>query len=162
EFRLAVLYAAGDKGKSYPIHVDLELHKDTHFPDYDAVSYTWGDENSDAERCQPVYVGDHWDIIFQTKNCCDMLRYLRSSRGMKLLWVDAICIDQNNTDERATQVAKMNQIYSRCSQVWAWMSSDLVSDNLEGLPERRWLHELGTAHDYAVTSSQSQPIPNIL
>ncbi|KXH46523.1 hypothetical protein CNYM01_00652 [Colletotrichum nymphaeae SA-01] len=158
EFRLAVLHAVGDRGKSYPIHVDLESHKDTHFPDYDAVSYTWGDENGDAERCHPIYAGDHWDIIFQTKNCCDVLRYLRPSRGLKLIWIDAICIDQNNAEERATQVAKMGQIYSRCSQVWAWMGDDLVSDNREGLPERRLLHELGTAHDYAVTSSQSQPI----
>lgn len=50
EFRLAVLHAVGDKGKSYPIHVDLESYKDTHFPDYDAVSYTWGDENGNSER----------------------------------------------------------------------------------------------------------------
>ncbi|KXH67316.1 hypothetical protein CSAL01_06943 [Colletotrichum salicis] len=64
ELRLAVLHAVGDKGKSYPIHVDLELYKDTQFPDYDAVSYTWGDENGKSERCHPIYVGDYWDIIF--------------------------------------------------------------------------------------------------
>lgn len=50
EFRLAVLHAIGDRGKSYPIHVDLASHKDSHFPDYDAVSYTWGDENGNSER----------------------------------------------------------------------------------------------------------------
>ncbi|KAK0381085.1 hypothetical protein CMEL01_01670 [Colletotrichum melonis] len=50
EFRLAVLHAVGDKGKSYPIHVDLEPYKDTHFSDYDAVSYTWGDDNGNSER----------------------------------------------------------------------------------------------------------------
>ncbi|KAF4785083.1 hypothetical protein HER10_EVM0002441 [Colletotrichum scovillei] len=161
EFRLAVLHAVGDKGKSYPIHVDLESYKDTHFPDYDAVSYTWGDENGNSERCHPIYTDDHWDIIFQTKNCCDMLRYLRSSRGMKLIWIDAICIDQNNTDERSSQVAKMGQIYSRCSQVWAWMGDDLVSNDLQGLPERRWLHELGTTSGCSVTFSQSRPIQNI-
>ncbi|KAK1529792.1 hypothetical protein CPAR01_12104 [Colletotrichum paranaense] len=111
-FRLAVLHAAGDKGPLYPIHVGLESYKDTHFPDYDAISYTWGDENGNSECCHPIYVGGHWDIIFQTRNCCDMLIYLRPSRGLKLIWVDAICIDQNSTDERATQVAEMGQIYA--------------------------------------------------
>ncbi|KAK1621634.1 heterokaryon incompatibility protein-domain-containing protein [Colletotrichum phormii] len=155
EFRLAVLHAVGDRGKSYPIHVDLELHKDTQFPDYDAVLYTWVDENGNSERCHPIYVGDYWDITFQTKNCCDMLRYLRPSRGLKLVWVDAICIDQNNLKERAMQVAKMGQIYSRCSQGWAWMGNDLVRDDLQGLPERRWLHELGTTSGHTVSSSEN-------
>ncbi|KAK1708467.1 heterokaryon incompatibility protein-domain-containing protein [Colletotrichum lupini] len=161
EFRLAVLHAVGDKGKSYPIHVDLEPYKDTHFSDYDAVSYTWGDDNGNSERCHPIYVGHHWDIVFQTKNCCDVLRYLRPSRGLKLIWIDAICIDQNNAEERATQVAKMGQIYSRCSQVWAWMGDDLVSNDLQGLPERRWLHELGTTSSYVGTFSQSRSIRDI-
>lgn len=91
-----------------------------------------------------------------------MLRYLSPSRGLKLVWVDAICIDQNNAEERATQVTKMGQIYSRCSQVWAWIGNDLVPSELSGLPERRWLHELETSTGYAVPFSQPYSTPNIL
>ncbi|KAK1674931.1 hypothetical protein BDP55DRAFT_164327 [Colletotrichum godetiae] len=53
------------------------------------------------------------------------------------------------------QVAKMGQIYSRCSQVWAWMGNDLVPDDLQGFPERQRLHELGTMSSHAVLSSEN-------
>ncbi|KAG5769211.1 hypothetical protein H9Q72_003483 [Fusarium xylarioides] len=38
-----------------------------------------------------------------------------------LLWVDAICINQDDLDERAQQVALMQQIYSRASSVLVWL-----------------------------------------
>ncbi|KAK1477002.1 hypothetical protein CTAM01_15272 [Colletotrichum tamarilloi] len=55
----------------------------------------------------------------------------------------------------------MGQIYSRCSQVWAWIGDDLVSNDLQGLPERRWLHELGTTSSCVGTFSQSRSIRDI-
>jgi hypothetical protein len=72
-----------------------------------------------------------------------MLRYLRPTRGIRLIWVDAICINQNDTVERGSQVAKMGQIYSQCSQVVVWLGSDLVLQKAGVYPRRYRLSELG-------------------
>ncbi|KAK3304996.1 heterokaryon incompatibility protein-domain-containing protein [Chaetomium strumarium] len=40
------------------------------------------------------------------------------------LWVDAICIDQSNSSERAQQVALMHEIYTKASSVIAWVSEE--------------------------------------
>jgi hypothetical protein len=49
------------------------------------------------------------------------LRYLRLSHGPRTLWVDAICIDQNNIDERNQQVRLMKDIYSSCIRDLIWL-----------------------------------------
>ncbi|KAH8602186.1 heterokaryon incompatibility protein-domain-containing protein [Bisporella sp. PMI_857] len=80
-------------------------------PRYEAVSYTWGsNENSKLISCSgtPITV---------TQNCYSMLRRLRQPAQPRLLWIDAICIDQLNIPERNSQVAIMGNIYRRASQV---------------------------------------------
>jgi hypothetical protein len=45
----------------------------------------------------------------------------------RLLWVDAICIDQNNELERSHQVGYMREIYKRAINVTVWLGNDLSS-----------------------------------
>jgi len=80
----------------------------------------------DLTRCKPIFVGPHWDVLFQTKNCEAMLRYVRPERGLRLIWVDAICINQRNVQERGEQVAQMKNIYSNCLRVFLWLGEDVV------------------------------------
>jgi hypothetical protein len=42
----------------------------------------------------------------------------------KLLWIDALCIDQENVIERNHQVQQMGEIFSRASNVLAWLGSN--------------------------------------
>ncbi|KAI1353981.1 heterokaryon incompatibility protein-domain-containing protein [Xylaria sp. FL0043] len=49
------------------------------------------------------------------------LRYLRSANHPLTLWVDAVCINQSNIDERNAQVALMALIYSCATAVVAWL-----------------------------------------
>ncbi len=46
-----------------------------------------------------------------------MLRRLRLAHRDRILWVDAICIDQSNTLEKDSQVAMMGRIYNRARRV---------------------------------------------
>ncbi|KAH7396120.1 heterokaryon incompatibility protein-domain-containing protein, partial [Pyrenochaeta sp. MPI-SDFR-AT-0127] len=39
----------------------------------------------------------------------------------RVLWVDAICINQTDNDERSKQVAIMGEIYNRAIKVFAWL-----------------------------------------
>ncbi|KAK3693088.1 heterokaryon incompatibility protein-domain-containing protein [Podospora appendiculata] len=140
EFRLVCL-SEGGADRSPVIHVDLEVYDDDQCPEYETVSYTWGGEDDDSSLCRPLYVGPYWDVLLQTKNCWDMLRFLRPLRGFRLVWVDAVCINQADTQERNSQVAKMAHIYEKCRRVVAYLGSDIVAPNLGKYPPRRLLHE---------------------
>ncbi|KAL8391847.1 hypothetical protein RB595_002160 [Gaeumannomyces hyphopodioides] len=155
EFRLLVLDShntpthGDEKTHDRPVHIDLETHRDNQHPEYETVSYTWGGENDDSSPSQPVYVGPCWDALFQTKNCHDMLRRLRPKRGIRFLWVDAICINQNDADERAQQVSKMQTIYSNAWRVVVYLGSDIVTPipNRSLYPVRRRLEDLATSEE---------------
>ncbi|KAK5657179.1 hypothetical protein OQA88_3237 [Cercophora sp. LCS_1] len=124
EFRLVCLPGTSDN--TLPIHVELETHNYERYPDYEAVSYAWGGEDGDSSATCPLFVGPFWDLLLITKNCWSMLRALRPWRGLRLIWVDAICINQSDTTERDEQVAKMTRIYRNCSQVVVHLGEDLV------------------------------------
>jgi len=82
---------------------------------YEALSYTW-----DASIGQD-YVLCYGRKLLVTKNCEAALRQLRYSQNDRLLWVDAICIDQNNINERSQQVGIMGDIYKSAIQVIVWL-----------------------------------------
>ncbi|KLU91810.1 hypothetical protein MAPG_10758 [Magnaporthiopsis poae ATCC 64411] len=151
EFRLLVLDSretptrGADAEGGWPVHFELETYNDSDCPEYEAVSYVWGGEEGDSSPCRPVYVGPFWDVLFQTRNCYDMLRLLRPTRGIRLLWVDAICINQNDVCERDQQVAKMAFIYGHAWRVVLYLGPDMVSPLQPSAtyPARSRLEELG-------------------
>lgn len=56
-----------------------------------------------------------------TRNCALALRHLRYRKKTRYLWVEAICIDQGNLQERAHQVQLMTAIYRRAARVLCWL-----------------------------------------
>lgn len=123
-FRL--LYLSGSRLIDSPIHGDLVEYQQDDCPEYETTSYTWGGEDSDATPCRPAYFGDFWDVLFLTRNCWSLLQYLRPEMGTRLVWVDAICINQNNMQERGAQVSSMPQIYRKCMRVVIYIGDHLV------------------------------------
>lgn len=83
-----------------PIHASLEVYDDLRYHEYEIVSYTWSGEDGDSSLVQPVYIGTYWDILFQTHNCWEMLRNMRPWKGVRTIWVDAICINQTDMQKR--------------------------------------------------------------
>ncbi|KAL8419166.1 hypothetical protein RB594_002390 [Gaeumannomyces avenae] len=126
-FRLLCLHAPPSVQQDFPIHCDLETFPLDDCPEYEAMSYAWGGENGDSTRRHPIYVGPYWDVLVQTQNCSDMLRHVRPLRGFRLVWVDAICINQEDDSERASQVACMARIYGLCLRVVVYLGKDLCS-----------------------------------
>ena len=84
-------------------------------PSYEAISYTWGAVD-DQVPLECGLAGTSRDLMI-TRNCAQMLCRIRSATGQRRLWVDAICIDQENIDERNTQIAMMGSIYRGASRV---------------------------------------------
>ncbi|KAI6351726.1 hypothetical protein MCOR25_009763 [Pyricularia grisea] len=142
EFRLLVLQPS--ENENDPVHVMLETYHDDDCPEYETVSYTWGGEEDDAALCRPVYFGPGWEVIFQTKNCHAMLCHLRPKRGLRLLWVDALCINQGDSQERGIQVAKMGSIYGSSRRVVVFLGPEIITPlaPTSRYPARRGLEEL--------------------
>jgi hypothetical protein len=64
------------------------------------------------------------------KNLDSALRYLRLSDLPRVLWIDGICINQNDMEERSQQVHRMGSIFSLAERVVAWLGSSSLSSQL--------------------------------
>ncbi|KAH8766195.1 heterokaryon incompatibility protein-domain-containing protein, partial [Diaporthe sp. PMI_573] len=124
--RFRLLYLSGARTIGSPIHGDLVEYQRENCPEYETTSYSWGGEDGDATPCKPTYFGDFWDVLFLTRNCWSLLQYLRPRTGTRAVWVDAICINQNNVEERGAQVFHMPQIYRNCMRVVIYPGDHLV------------------------------------
>jgi hypothetical protein len=124
---MRVLELLPDLSASSPINVRLSKAFVAHPPKYQALSYVWGDSSEKV----PILVDGK---VFQIrKNLFAALKRLRPRNSSLLLWIDAICIDQENVRERNFQIQLMNQIYSHAEQVIIWLGdseddSDLAMD----------------------------------
>ncbi|KAK2016752.1 HET domain-containing protein [Colletotrichum eremochloae] len=114
QFRLMKLNPA--ISASSPIAIDMFVHKlDDSIVRYDALSYTWGDG---TEKDAITVNGCSVDI---TTNLLVALKHLRRQDEVIFLWVDSICINQKDTDERNAQVSQMGKIFRKADQVRIWL-----------------------------------------
>ncbi|KAK3309968.1 heterokaryon incompatibility protein-domain-containing protein [Chaetomium strumarium] len=109
-----------------PVHLTLETYLISNCPPYETVSYCWAGEDGNDARTRPVYIGPYWDVMVHTQNCWDLLRFVRPARGLRLVWVDAVCINQGCDEERAAQVAQMGRIYTICMQVLVYLGPEVA------------------------------------
>ncbi|KAM7182800.1 Heterokaryon incompatibility protein (HET) domain containing protein [Rhypophila sp. PSN 637] len=94
-----------------------ELDLDDTGIEYEALSYCWGDAKK--EELTPIYCnGQRLDV---TPNLKMALNNLRPEQGERRLWVDAVCINQEDKQECAQQVLKMGEIYGRAAKVVVWL-----------------------------------------
>ncbi|KAM7195317.1 Heterokaryon incompatibility protein (HET) domain containing protein [Naviculisporaceae sp. PSN 640] len=137
QIRLLKLFPSTSPSVLHPyIHLRLDIYPDDFCPEYEAVSYTWADEDGDFTLKCPVYVGPFWDILLVTNNCHAMLHYMRRSLVPRLLWVDAICINQSGDAEKSTQIPKMGTIYNNAMRVVVFLDGSIGNgENVE--PEIR-------------------------
>ncbi|KAE9362635.1 hypothetical protein N431DRAFT_424407 [Stipitochalara longipes BDJ] len=82
---------------------------------YEALSYVWG-ETGDKKA---IRVSGRETKI--THNLNAALQRLRHPTKTRPLWVDQLCINQWDNDEKAEQVNLMRLIYKRCSQCLIWL-----------------------------------------
>jgi len=107
-----------------PIHCHITTHEMNTPPTYNALSYVWGDATSSNHPKNVVLLDNiHFPV---TPNLFSALRHLRSPETGRYmtLWVDAICINQADLDERSQQVAIMRDIYASAERVIIWVGED--------------------------------------
>jgi hypothetical protein len=86
-------------------------------PIYDALSYVWGT----AEPPCWIFLNGIQKQV--TPNLFEALKVLKDSTKGRSLWVDALCINQDDRSERSQQVQLMGQIYSKAERVLAWLGA---------------------------------------
>lgn len=101
--------------------------------EYEALSYVWGDPNRrDTITLQgaiPVSV---------TTNLFSALQYLRRPDRPRVIWVDAVCINQEDLQERGQQVTLMSLIYQKASRCVAWLGEDSEDCRMAFFAFREW------------------------
>ena len=90
------------------------LNSETTHP-FEALSYAWGSE----ENPKSISV-DGCDFLVGA-NLYSALLHLQDDFIERILWVDALSINQENKDEKGQQVQSMAKIYAKASRVIVWL-----------------------------------------
>jgi hypothetical protein len=100
---------------------------------YQALSYVWGGDLRDKELLTPN------GMIPITTSLYKALRALRQNDQSVMVWVDAVCINQSDTKEKAQQIRLMPEIFQACEHTYAFLSegSPAIDQALEMLMEVR-------------------------
>lgn len=103
--------SGGLKGDLLRVHLDKN-------PAYEALSYAWGPPVKTYEITLPN------GILRITESLFRGLMRLRRRGKSRLLWIDQLCINQDDNVEKIQQILLMQRIYSSASRVLAWLGED--------------------------------------
>ncbi|KXJ87708.1 heterokaryon incompatibility protein-domain-containing protein [Microdochium bolleyi] len=95
---------------------DIDIYQNF---DYQALSYTWGNE----PFAQRIVLGQDGSCLKIKPNLYDALVRFRDRHRVVKIWIDALCINQEDNQEKARQIPIMDQIYSVARAVWVWLGN---------------------------------------
>ena len=100
---------------------------------YECLSYSWGSKAQDSETImvRPWFTEEScrsetqpycpYEMIRVTETLASALRDLRRSEEVRVMWIDALCIEQSNNHEKSRQVQLMGKVYQHASRVVVWL-----------------------------------------
>ncbi|KAL9616479.1 MAG: hypothetical protein Q9160_008647 [Pyrenula sp. 1 TL-2023] len=106
--------------------VVTELHA---APEYEALSYTWGDYSASRSIRVTTSDAEEQRELLVTSNCFSALNRLRLKAKPRTIWIDALCIDQSNLSEKSHQVTLMSKIYSQATNVVIYLGE--ATENID-------------------------------
>jgi hypothetical protein len=115
EIRILDILPSGADGTNEPIRCNIRVAALADKPTYETMSYRWGDPNDIV--C--ITVGDKPTSV--TANLHAAMCHLRLENEVRSVWIDQLCIDQEDMEEKSAQVRLMGEIYSNCSQCLIWL-----------------------------------------
>ena len=123
EIRLVTIHPSADFNSEIICHLTHTTL--TSGTKYEALSYVWGVPSF----TQPISLdGTTFNV---TTNLEEALRYLRLPTEERILWIDAICINQSDIDERGEQVGYMGEIYRGCTVDLLWLEEEEQDSRFE-------------------------------
>jgi hypothetical protein len=112
QIRLVKIHAGNPKD---PIKISLLVVDVADAPPYEALSYVWGS----PLRRRNIWVDDCKTSVHE--NLFQAIQTLRNPESERLVWADAICIDQHSNVEKGHQVSFMSEIYERADSVIVYL-----------------------------------------
>ena len=91
---------------------------------YEALSYAWGSENDQPE------ISCDGRMLSITQDLHAALLCLRDAQLPRTLWIDQICINQKDADERSAQVTIMDSVYRSAQRVVVWLGEESENSDL--------------------------------
>ncbi|KAG8161039.1 hypothetical protein KVR01_009303 [Diaporthe batatas] len=122
-------------------------------PAYTAISYTWGDPS----LVTTILVNGGRMTV--RRNCEDVLRQQCWPKGGQF-WIDAICINQDDNDEKNSQVAGMGEVYRDARQTLAFVGSH--ADDSELIFETLHEHRRGYMEHHGCLSDDTSGLTDYL
>ncbi|KAI2637516.1 heterokaryon incompatibility protein-domain-containing protein [Xylaria nigripes] len=146
----------------YELRGDDYLPGPFYEPEYEALSYTWASElpSIKADVSGDVISGGSFSAEIEISgNLASALNHLRYEDDNRVLWIDAICINQKDDAERNLQVKRMGNIYSLARRVIVWLGPER-DDSAHALSTLRLLAnqvELTVDNSLCATPGASEP-----
>lgn len=114
-------------GDSDPISISLNIVSFDDIPIYEALSYCWGD----PRLTKSVLLNGKWKEI--ATNLADAVKEFQrqAKKEVTVLWIDALCIYQDDREERSQQVLIMPMTYRSAQRVRAWLGPRSTGYNKE-------------------------------
>ena len=100
------------------LEVMIEQFDINQAPEYFALSYAWGDP------AQRVQIQSNNGPLQVTPNLHAALLRIRQKRESLRLWIDAVCIHQDDDVEKSAQIPLMGRIYSQAKFVVMWVGEE--------------------------------------
>jgi hypothetical protein len=144
ETRLLTLHPSEDH--TIPINASLHVVSLYHHHHYEALSYCWG-----SEETQPSMSLSGQDFKINA-NLHSVLLRLRKGRHPRIIWIDALCVNQKDVAERGSQVQLMEEIYKSCESCFIWLGESNNKTNTAIKVLRDWAGA-GHLHDYNFSAS---------
>lgn len=118
--------------------------------EYEALSWCWGQEVKD--RAIRIQEGSKYYRLAVTRDLTLALKYLRHHHKERILWIDALCINQANHEERNHQVQMMARIYSGAKQACIWLGED-TDDSTTAI---RFINEIMKLENFDTISEKKE------
>lgn len=146
EIRLLVLRSRSDGAT---IECTIKHAKLSAHPRYEALSYMWG-----TNVQKPIEINGK--VCYVRENLWLALNHLRFEERWRtrVLWIDAVCINQQDVGERNHQVTQMGMIYTMAERVVVWLGPS----NAEASLAMKWL---GKVHNEGVENIDTEGLKAI-
>jgi hypothetical protein len=92
---------------------------------FHALSYCWGESTQRANIA--IKTGNRVAVLAISPTVKRAIRRLRNRNAPLHIWIDAVCINQDDLEERANQVALMGRIYSQAEGVHVWLDEEMLA-----------------------------------
>jgi hypothetical protein len=124
QIRLVTLLPSPTFDADVQIRLDTGVISDDIIPEYEALSYVWGPPKNPKN----IYIDG--STIAVTRALAEALPYLRYKVQPRTLWIDAICVNQEDLEERGGQVEKMAALYTCAKRVIVWLGPESTDSDL--------------------------------